>query len=276
MPSRIVMGAVLCFGVAACGSTVGAAPETGDEGPASDLGRETEEGTDERAPAAGADGLDAGAKPDGSTTTEKPDAANDASSDAGPPPTCVPDAACAPANPCRAGTTTCANGVATCTEAAPVPDGTACGAGLSCRAGVCTSGSAVTANGTCTYREVPRVLSCPTGMSCRCYDSPWTKFKDAPSSLDLWLSADTLEVLGGDVPDNAALSSPLPSASIALDANEPRTGAVAPYHATVTGGAEVTVRLSRTVGYVAEKYIKYTSADCGHGGRTLECTFRSP
>ncbi|MBX3217002.1 MAG: hypothetical protein KF850_33525 [Labilithrix sp.] len=278
MASRILLGAALCLAVAACGSTVDGAPGSGEQVPGGAVGSETGDGTASTAePTGGADlasdagVLDAGAQPDGSNANGDGDAASDGAAS----PTCVPDTPCAPASPCRTGATTCTNGIATCTESAPAPDGTACGGGLSCQAGVCKPGNAVAANGTCTYREVPRFFSCPTGMSCRCYDSPWTQFKDAPSSLDLWLSADALEVLGGEVPDNASMSS-LPSALIALDANDPRTGAVSPYHATVAAGGEITVRLTRTAGYVPEKYIKYSSADCGHGGRTLDCTFRSP
>ncbi len=132
------------------------------------------------------------------------------------------------------------------------------------------------ATGKCTYREVPRILSCPTGMACRCYDSPYTLFKDSPAEIDLVVTGTTVEVTGGTIPTNPMLTG-VPERSIPLSssATPPQAGAVHPYTVTVNGN-DVTVKLSMTTGYRPEKYIKYSSADCGYTGNTLECTFHRP
>ncbi|AKU95011.1 hypothetical protein AKJ09_01675 [Labilithrix luteola] len=111
-------------------------------------------------------------------------------------------------------------------------------------------------------------------MACRCYDSGYTRFKDSPAKLASWLSSTALEITGGTLPTNDILPA-LPQSSVALGTTSPQTGYSYPYYATVNG-SKVTVKISINVGSVPEKAVKYTSADCGTGGRTLECTFATP
>jgi hypothetical protein len=51
---------------------------------------------------------------------------------------CTPFLPCAPPNPCHAGRSTCASGVAACADTGlPQPDGSSCGSNLVCTAGAC-------------------------------------------------------------------------------------------------------------------------------------------
>jgi hypothetical protein len=72
-------------------------------------------------------------------------------------------------NPCRVGTTSCATGTAVCTESDNQPDGTGCGGGMVCQAGMCkacTTGEPCTPANTCRAGT----LSC-AGGAIECVDT---------------------------------------------------------------------------------------------------------
>lgn len=133
----------------------------------------------------------------------------------------------------------------------------------------------VTADGTCTVQDRPRYLSCPTGMSCSCYTSPYNRATNAPSHLDVRPSASSLAITGGEVPDNLYMPAP-PAAVVALTGTPAAmTGAQPPYTVTVANGV-TTIKLQYAAGYRPENFIKYTSADCGSEGEAISCTFHLP
>jgi hypothetical protein len=147
---------------------------------------------------------------------------------------------------------------------------TACDAGETCEAGTCKPGHAAVANGTCTYVDQPGWLSCPTGMSCRCYYRYTKLFENAPARLDVWISDTAVEVRGGMLPNNQTLNVITPT-TIPL-AGTPPSGAASSFSVVVDGAVEIELR--KTSGYVPAKYVLYSSADCGNQGKRLECTFR--
>lgn len=191
-------------------------------------------------------------------------------------PTCDADAPCAPTDACHAGTTVCETSGPRCAVAAPLPDGTSCGADQACDAGACRPGAPATLAGTCTYIDQPGWLSCPTGMACRCYYRYDKLFEAQPGSLDVWSAELLLDVRGGSIPANATMATP-PAANIALTPTASgAAGNAYPYAATVTTTGELEVRLRATSGYVPAKSVLFSSADCGNRGKLLECTFASP
>src|SRR5271167_1701739 len=65
--------------------------------------------------------------------------------------TCSSGASCQSANSCHTATIVCTGGSPVCTDDGNEPDGTTCGTGMSCAAGVCTSGNGVCGTSTaCT------------------------------------------------------------------------------------------------------------------------------
>lgn len=169
---------------------------------------------------------------------------------------------------------------ASASDASPADGGTTCGGvtcapGSSCRNGACAAGVRVSANGTCTVQERPKSLSCPTGMSCFCYVRAYNLATNAPSTLDVWVAGSVIEVLGGSVPQN--LYMPVPTPATLAFTGDGGTGSVAagPYAATSSSGV-TTIRLRASGGYVPERFVKYSSADCGSEGQELSCTFTLP
>lgn len=130
-------------------------------------------------------------------------------------------------------------------------------------------------NGTCTVTNRPKRLSCPTGMSCYCYESPYSAAKDAPSFLEVRTSPTSLEVVSGQIPPNLYLGGPPPAVIPLVASPTGATGAAGGYVVTVANGV-TTVKLESTAGYQPEKYLKYSSADCGSNGQTVRCTFETP
>lgn len=175
---------------------------------------------------------------------------------------------------CNAGETACGS---SCVDTASSNEhcgqcGKACDANETCSAGACKPGQPAAATGTCTYVDQPGWLSCPTGMSCRCYYHYYKLFENQPAELDVWIADDSLEVLGGTIPNNQTYSTISPT-TIPLTGS-PKTGATYPYTVAVNG--TTTIELRATSGYVPAKYVLYSSSDCGNRGKVLECTFTAP
>ena len=113
-------------------------------------------------------------------------------------------------------------------------------------------------------------------MACECYDTPLQLFKDSPASLSLWRADATLEITGGTIPMNQVMPMVMPAViPLSSIATPPQTGNQYPYVATVNG-QNVHITVYETEGYIPESYIKYTDADCGYSGNTLDCTFQAP
>lgn len=130
-------------------------------------------------------------------------------------------------------------------------------------------------NGNCTVTSRPKRLSCPTGMSCFCYESPYSTAKDAPSFLDVRALPGSLEVLSGQIPSNLYVSSPPPAFIPLVSSPSGASGAAGGYAVSRANG-KTTVTFESTSGYQPEKYIKYSSADCGSNGETVRCSFIQP
>lgn len=207
-----------------------------------------------------------------------PDAGDVLGDDAAPPnpdaPACTAGAVCTPADPCHAGVTSCDTGAETCATAAALPDGTTCATDSACSAGTCKPGAPITANGTCTYVDQPGWLSCPTGMSCRCYYHYYKLFENQPAHLDLWRSGTTVEVTGGMIPQNQTVSS-VSHATITL-AGVPLSGGAYPYNVTVDAMDHLQVKIYTTSGYVPQAPVQFGDSDCGNEGKLLDCTFNQP
>lgn len=279
--------AVLCVAAAACGNGIGhggpgSARDAGADAPATDAppgdvgprDAATEQGA--TSDAGGADGManDAGARD--STTEGGPADAGTADASAGDATT--NDAATAEGGPGDAGTADASAGDAAPTDAAPndaATDATPSDAGPESSA-LCDGAPCTVANGTCTYREVSRFLSCPAGMSCECYDSPSVLFSKSPSTLELSIGANSIGVVGGYIPPNKDMSPPRPATiTLSPPGTSPRTGSSGPYQASVTAST-TTITVWMNEGYVPQSSVLYTSADCGYGGNELTCTFQAP
>lgn len=184
--------------------------------------------------------------------------------------------ACVP--PCDAGLERCGG---QCVDTETSNDhcgqcGMTCDASSTCAAGTCKPGAAVAASGTCTYTDQPGWLSCPTGMSCRCYYYNHKLVDNQPAHLDTWLADTQLEILGGMIPNNQTMSGVTPATIALVASGATRAGNTPPYTATVSATGALQIKIYATSGYVPQRSILYSSSDCGNQGKRLECTFTSP
>jgi len=215
-----------------------------------------------------------GASPDGSQGS--PDAGDDTpdASTSSDPDAAAPDAT-PDAPSCDTGQQYCAGG---CVDTTTSNDhcgscNNACDSGSTCAAGTCKPGQPIAATGTCTYIDQPGWLSCPTGMSCRCYYYYHKVFENQPASLSTWLSDSSLDVLGGMIPSNSTMSGVSPVMIPLAATTTGKTGGVYPYTVNVSMTNVVQIQIRATSGYVPAKFILQTSADCGNQGKRLECNF---
>jgi hypothetical protein len=207
---------------------------------------------------------------------------------------CVATAPLADGTPCGAGlecvggacAEVCAPGLVRCGARCvdPAADaahcggcGQACDADAACDDGTCRAGAAAELAGACTLIDQPGWLSCPTGMSCRCYYRYDRVLEDAPATLAGWRSDLALEITGGALPSNSVLSTPPPElVPLSSVATPPQTGAAGPYRVTVSAAGVVDLELTASAGYVPPSHIITSSSDCGNRGQRLECRFAAP